>query len=64
MPVQHEKPCFLGYGPQDHALVNVIKFRTLSYLDKMLAFMAGIHKTHVRITNRKDPDQTASSEAV
>ena len=30
----------------------------------MLAFRAGIHKTLVRIANREDPDQTASSEAV
>ena len=30
----------------------------------MLVIRAGIHKMHVRIANREDPDQTASSEAV
>ena len=30
----------------------------------MLVIKAGIHKTLVRIANREDPDQTASSEAV
>ena len=30
----------------------------------MLVTRAGIHKMLVQITNRKDPDQTASSEAV
>ena len=30
----------------------------------MLVISAGIHKMGVRITNREDPDQTASSEAV
>ena len=31
---------------------------------KMLFIRAGTHKMHVRIANREDPDQTASSEAV
>ena len=30
----------------------------------MLVFRAGIYKMLVRIANREDPDQTASSEAV
>ena len=30
----------------------------------MLGIKAGIHKLLVRIANREDPDQTASSEAV
>ena len=30
----------------------------------MLAVTADIHKMPERITNREDPDQTASSEAV
>ena len=30
----------------------------------MLVIRAGIHKMLVRIANREDPDQTASSEAV
>ena len=49
--------------------VNVLKFGTLFYflfLIKLLVFRAGIHKMLVRISNREDPDQTASesSEAV
>ena len=31
--------------------------------DKMLVIRAGTHKMLVRIANREDPDQTASSEA-
>ena len=31
---------------------------------KMFVIKAGIHKMHVRIANKLDPDQTASSEAV
>ena len=34
------------------------------FLDKMLVIRTGIHKMLVRIANRTDPDQTASSEAV
>ena len=47
--------------------VNVLKFGTLfsfMFLNKMLFIRAGIHKMLVRIANREDPDQTASSEAV
>ena len=33
------------------------------FSNKMLVFRAGIHKMHVRVANREDPDQTASSEA-
>ena len=29
-------------------------------LNKILVIRAGIHKMHIRIANRKDPDQTAS----
>ena len=32
--------------------------------NKMLVIRAGTHKMLVRIANRADPDQTASSEAV
>ena len=32
--------------------------------DKMLVISTGFHKMLVRIPNREDPDQTASSEAV
>ena len=31
------------------------------FSNKMLVFRAGIPKVHVRIANREDPDQTASS---
>ena len=34
------------------------------FSNTMLIFRAGIHKVLVRIANREDPDQTASSEAV
>ena len=34
------------------------------FSNKMLVFRAGNHKRLVRIANRADPDQTASSEAV
>ena len=34
------------------------------FSNKMLVIRAGIHKMLVRIANREDPDQTASSEAV
>ena len=46
--------------------VKVLKFQTLFFLfsNKILVFSTGIHKMHVRIANREDPDQTASSEAV
>ena len=36
----------------------------LLFSNKMVIFRAGIHKILVRIENREDPDQTASSEAV
>ena len=32
--------------------------------NKMMVIKVGIHKMRVRITNREDPDQTASSEVV
>ena len=34
------------------------------FSNNMLVFSTGIHKMDVRITNREEPDQTASSEAV
>ena len=37
---------------------------SLSVLKKMLVMGAEIHKMIVRVANREDPDQTASSEAV
>ena len=33
------------------------------FSSKMLVFEAGSHKMHIRIANREDPDQNASSEA-
>ena len=47
-------------------MVIVLKFRALFFLlsNKMLVFRAGIHNMVVRIVNREDPYQTASSEAV
>ena len=36
----------------------------LLFSNKMLLFNAGIHKMFFRKTNREDPDQTASEEAV
>ena len=46
--------------------VKVLIFQTLFFLlsNKMLVFSTGIQKMHVRIANREDPDQTASSEVV
>ena len=34
------------------------------FSNETLVIWAGIHKIPVRIANREDPDQTASSEAV
>ena len=34
------------------------------FLNKMLVIRAEIHKMLVRIANREDPDQTASTDAV
>ena len=50
------KKSVIGYA------VNVLKFQTLLFLfsNKMMV----IHKMLIRIANREDPDQTASSEAV
>ena len=41
-------------------ILNILFFCTLS---KMLFIRAKIHKIHVRIANRSDSDQTATSEA-
>ena len=50
-------------GKKNSVTVNVLKSRTLfPFPCKMLVFSAGIHKILVRIANRVDPDQTASSE--
>ena len=47
--------------------VNVLNFLTpFSICSQIIfcVFRTGIHKNAVRIANREDPDQTASSEAV
>ena len=44
-------------------LVNVLKFQTL-FSNKMMVLRAGTHEILIRIANREDPDQTASSDAV
>ena len=45
--------------------VNVLKFHFLFlFTNYMLVIRTGIHKMLVRIANREDPDQTASSETV
>ena len=50
----------------DRITVNVLKFRTLfSFCSQIkLVFRAVIHNMFIRIANREDPDQTATSEAV
>ena len=47
-------------------MVNVLKFRRHLFLlsIKMLVIRTGIHEMNVRLANREDPYQTASSEAV
>ena len=39
-------------------------FFLILFLTRMLVFRSGIHKILVRIANREDPDQTASSEGL
>ena len=47
-------------------LVKLLKFQTIFTLfsNKMLVIRAGIYKMFVRIANREDPDQTASSDCL
>ena len=48
-------------------MVNILKFQAIfSFCSqiKKLVFRAGIHIMDVKIANREDPDQTASSEEV
>ena len=51
----------IWYYGKCYKILNTFLFRLSN---KMLFFRAGIHKMVVRIANREDPDQTASSEAV
>ena len=62
---------WIGYFPPDTLLSlvysNCSKISNtflFPYSNKMLVFRAEIHRMLVRIANRADPDQTASSEAV
>ena len=47
-------------------MVNVLKFRThfSLFLNRILVIRAGIHKMHVRIANKEDPDQTTSDHGL
>ena len=56
----HESTQILDYG-KCSKISNTFLFL---FSNKILIFRDGIYKMHVRITNREDPDQTASSEAV
>ena len=51
-------------GDSDYSKCSKILNYFLSFSNEMLVFRAGIHKLLVRIANREDPDQTASSEVV
>ena len=45
--------------------VNVLKFRTIfSFCSQIKFWFSGLKFTLVRVANREDIDQTASSEAV
>ena len=43
---------------------KISKILLFLFSDKMFMIRAGTQNMHVRIANREDPDQTASSEAV
>ena len=47
-------------------MVNILKFKTQISLfsNRMMVIKAGIRKILLRLANREDPDQTASSEGV
>ena len=47
-----------------HKCSKILNTFLVLFSNKLLVFRAGIHKMLVRIANREDPDQTASSEAV
>ena len=51
---------FISYGTYS----KILNFFSLSVLNKILVVRAGTHKMLVRIANRENPYQTASSEAV
>ena len=57
-------------SPFTHVENNYGKFSKISntclflFSNKMLVIRTGIHKMLVKVANRKDPDQTASSDSV
>ena len=51
--------------PEDYCKCSNISNNFLClFSNEKLVFMAAIHKILVRLSNREDPDQTASEEAV
>ena len=54
----------LPYAESGHSSLDAVNVLKLFFFLKIVVFRAGIHKMLVRITNREDPDQTASSEVV
>ena len=70
MKVQSTEVYLVKYGMPDHVKTNYSKCSKISntflflFSNKMLVIRTGIHKMLVRIADREEPDQTASSEAV
>ena len=60
MAVLHRFYC-IAYTGECSRISNTFLFL---YTNKMLVIRAGSHEILVRLANREDPDQTASSEAV
>ena len=56
--IDHHKPHWNFYGK----LSKIPNTFFLLFSNKILVIMAGIHRMLVRIANRKDSDQTASSK--
>ena len=56
--LSHQCPYIKGKSSE---IANVFLF---VFFNRMFVIKAGYHKMLVRIANREDPDQTASSEAV
>ena len=53
----------VNHNLSKYYMANGLKFRTL-FTNEMLVIRTGIYKRPVKIENREDPDQIASSEAV
>ena len=62
----NNRTCSLKYtlGSGYSKCYKILNTFLFLFSNKMLVFMAGIHKMDVRTANREYPDQTASSEAV